>query len=130
MILKHGIDLGDEDMNFIDLLILWCVIYISFIAGIECGNTENQKIVDELQIKLNESIEKQNQIKNSYEKQMLEIAINDTAAKEYALKYSKAHIFITFESESEVHYFLPYGHFDNVLNSDRINVSKNEIFIR
>ena len=124
-------------MEFSDWITLACIIFISFTAGNIYNDIINQEIIEGLQTQSNETIEKQKemqeQMKYDYEEKMLEIAINDTAAKDYVLKYTKANIFITFETKNEVQYLMSqnsYNIVDVVTHSSRINISENEIFSR
>ena len=62
----------------------------------------------------------QNQMKIDYEEQMLEIAINDTAAKEYIEKYEKVNVFVRYEHDNGIHYILQINSMGEILTINRI----------
>lgn len=55
-----------------------------------------------------------------YEKKMYEIAINDTAAKEYIINHKEANIFIKYENDNGIHYILQLNSLGEILTIDRI----------
>ena len=116
-------------MDFLDLVILICVIYTSFTVGSICDEfIENKNMVNEFQIELNESIEIQNQMKIDYEKKMFKIATNDTMAKEYAIEYAKSHTLLFDEFDESNIFLTSYDIIKQLETSDRYYFELEELY--
>ena len=116
-------------MDLMDLIIVICIVYISITTGSILNNIENEKIIDEFQIELNESIEMQNQMKIDYEYKMYEIAIDNVLAREYALNYMKTKLFFELDDNGESKAFFCLGNeLIKIQKSNRFNFTPMEMF--
>lgn len=116
-------------MDLLDLVILVCMIYSLFTIGSILNDIENEKIINEFQIELNESIKIQNQMKIDYEYKMFEIAIDNVLAREYALDYMKTKLFFELDDNGESKTFFCLGNeLIKIQESNRFNFTSIEMF--